>query len=492
MNFNNFKPLDLKVTKLPPNSQSVIIICKKVFDAKPSETSKKNGPSTIMGVLMETKTFNRLDKKDREFEDSITTMTCEAGISSSSIRMFNAPPMVEGELYLLQGVNFDSWLGGNYDTPLRSLRATAAIPYTKTSIHSLIRDVPFKNRCFDLKRDFPDGDSGEYDVKETYRFFAIDVRSKCDRFEPNTLVGRFSLPKQNDVSWYLRTPKDREPCDVLCGGVDKKNQMIVCQTDENGDTKSFLVCTILYEDSIKRFQCDWLALGHVLMKHQSGTAICSLDRAGTNSLQVAYNGGGGEIQNVCSARVSFHPNLMEMVRAAGFRIVSWENACRIDPNLRFPKQMRSTKKHDLTWSQIVNILDFDGDVSGVQEAMERGWVELFLVCNHTFKDSEVEAIQIGPENEMIEKMLDGNNFPGETLEDAKYALYAVETEDSPCHATHFVCPTGQKFAQGSIWFASNVSPSKRGSTSSPSSSENGREGEEEEVNGKRVRFVDDE
>jgi hypothetical protein len=253
------------------------------------------------------------------------------------------------------------------------------------------------------------------------------------------LRGLFVAPDPMDTTMYLHKHPNGDQVAYTGGYVGQKNldkQFMLYQTQIDGSVLKVLGHTVLYPETIIRFQVDWKLLGPVMVSFLVASAYCIVNPIKTpncpyKSLEENDESSDAQIfEASVHLKTSLHPDLRAMVQHLGFKI-SYQDYMK-----HFNKTRRNcTTIEALHWCNAVNIhryhntkddvslgLLVDGKEANNENDAVVNVLDLFLICNVTeayrrvFEGSEKTC------EEKLKMALDPLCYPTSVMEFAVFAI----------------------------------------------------------------------
>ena len=307
------------------------------------------------------------------------------------------------------------------------------------SLASIKATIPFENRCFNRERDGYNPAESYGNLKDYFFLWVTINGDKMDNklTEPNSLYGAFSFPMVKDEfivppEMLKFKPYDKEKETVeqeaLTGGKEggemtEDAQFVMEQKDAEGRITVILGRCKVFD--VWRFQMDWMAFAPVILPHLKGDLFARIDRKKTQSLMT------GNADYALSLIVNTHPDMAEPIRCCGWKM-SW-NACLQllggdgQPYFAHPEAMDSNKfdPRVLATATAIDLLRYNGDITPVIQAAERGEIEFFVLAKFS---SEELMKEMGkePEEEIVKNINDRKLYTKSS--EKVVAVWAVPTE----------------------------------------------------------------
>lgn len=379
-------------------------------------------------------------KKGESEKDRAPTRYRVGGCSSSTILgMYNPPSnLISGAVYITDGVTFSEYHSpdGQYPEPIRSIRITD-LELSKESAAQHLAKIPFEKKCIKSNM-YYEGEG--FDQKKFYLFFAAEIDYNYP-LEKKTLAGAFTVAPKLESKHYEYEGKNAYT------GDKQQAQVVLNQTDEDGVSKSFMIYTSLYDDSIEKLQLrndQWKTLGYYLMHFQKGLLLCTTKEEATkNKIDPSIEHKFVAALNVYS---KFIPDLPAMIKGAGFEI-NWETAVKIAPSLgprgeNLKVEPTETPLVDIRKQLAVNLLRINGDITAMLDYPQ--WVKFYLIFDYRVRmdkdNKKIPPPVFKTVQESCEWVLNPDNWKEGFM---TFEIFAVCTPECKETIDTFVCEPGK-------------------------------------------------
>ena len=365
--------------------------------------------------------------------------------------------LVRGGIYRVDGLYQQAYQGEGKDEPFISCTAHS-LTYKGASFkdYEAIGDRPLV-----AERDFPRGDLTGYTgrLQKKYYFASIELGEGKGRF----------LNLSDDVvpEWRYTPHEQKVAIDVLCGGREGVNQL-AAQLFIPMNTPCRALTKVYQGSGLELLQCEWSTLAHIVVPHLHGYLLATVDREETGRLD-----GGGDEEDLVALNSVLRPDVAKTVKACGRPVslgfVKDEFVTVASTLSDFSAIMSKPLYPNIKIAQVngLNLLSFLGNGEYLEQAIKRGWMELWMVANWYGPEDVAEHDKVmadvrGWSDVELCSWVRKKKKPG-------VGIYVVPTSTCPGQLHEFVCsngpPVGVKYFQ-----------------------EDGQEEEEEEVDVKRAKM----
>ena len=202
-----------------------------------------------------------------------------------------------------------------------------------------------------------------------------------------------------------------------------------------GDQEVIGLCKMYQGRGLEYLQMPWQELGWFLPQYFAGDLYCVVDREESSRYP-------GE-QAVVYFNALYRPDLAQTVRNVGVKI-GVEKAEELGLKNWKGLSGAAPQRYNLALQNAVNLSWYSGDASLIPVAVEKGWVELYVVCKWCSFEDDIEQ-------NMDEARGMGEDALVELVKKKKgMCVFAVPSETAPCPVWSFLSATGEK-AEGSKW-----------------------------------------
>lgn len=451
-----------KMTKLHDNPVSCEVMVNRVIPSVPGSGRPTSFTVTLLEDAELPYYFKATTSKSKsknlvtEAVAGAKSIKMKAGQKSFYVSMFKAPPHIEkGGFYRIDDFWYEMYRMNPGDPLSISFSCSRLTPIPTPNFEQVMRAIPFEDRSFNVQRDIPGEDRMEYLAdKKTDEFRWTWIKVGAEEFgTPDTIFGMFTLPENmNDLVTSYVPYSETEvlaPKLALTGGrkmvgpnetvVD--NQFMLQQNEKDKDPILIMCLTKpTEEDGLKRLQMDWKTFAPVIAPYLVGDAFGILDRERTKDAEIEEE--ASEFAGVIKGYTSFYPDLGKMMKKAGFKM-SWKSCVALDARLATPSHVTAdTEPLSPMWIDALNILQYTGDVSLLEEAEKQGWVEFYALTNRVLAPKKRLNFQATAEEQVLKELLDEAEYPGKRYT----VIMAVVTATSPCPVKDFVTVIGKAAA----------------------------------------------
>ncbi len=451
------------IAAIPENPVTMRVLLMKVLPTKPSAGGKPR-PTTLSVVALEDvdvpylyrepgKESKNLVKK----REGAPPIHIKAGEETHLISIFTMGPRqwTEGAFYNLVHVVYDSFQLLVTDEVRDSMQCSLCTRLQNVEVESMMQNVSFASRSFDLERDVPGEDLMQYEVTPSYRFVWVKLGVEESEMRQDQLYGGFLALPDGVEELYQYKPHSAQGeapkpmITALTGGKgegDSAKDAELC-IHQNVENPFFVLgLTKVYETGgLDQLMMDFVRLGPQIKPHLAGDLFCTISREKTLELGPATD---PMIRGTVALSTVFRPDLARIARSAGVR-VSWRACVRLEKRLGAPEALVGGDP-DLNACTAINLMVFSGNASYMPLAEERGWMEFYVVTNMPFDEvTTLESLRAMSEDELVNELNDTRMF--RVLKGRETAIFAVPTSACPAKVYELVSTRGAAVAKASLF-----------------------------------------
>lgn len=449
-----------RTSPMPPNSiRGVLCLVLKVFDQKESNKNMLSFTAILMHETEIPYIFiprKREGKPTKPLSDAsklnppktnlimepvpgeISTIISAGGIATvfSIYKPASSGWELEGgNFYSMDGVYYDMFKLAEEDEPKKSFSCKKITP-VEVVAEEIMSQIPFEFRSINKERDIV---RASLNHRHDYRFVWVTVSAETQN---SRVYGRFTVPNAKEALITTYVPYNPDKSETvaiiaLTGGkrvqgtveVTADNQFNLLQKNDTGESEMFMGLTKLYPESLLRLHMCWQTFAKTIFPFLCGNAFALIDPTKTASIEMD----DPDTFAVC-LNTFFTPDLAGIARGAGFKL-QWDSCVLLDERMQNPVEMVSpVRVQSFAGLNAVNLLQFTGDITGLKEAEQVGYVEFYAFTNIFMNVAARAAFQAKSEQEVITELLDPTRYEDERVS----VIFAVCTETSPCPVFDFV------------------------------------------------------
>ena len=380
--------------------------------------------------------IEKIDKADKAAKSKPKTdavvrppLIHSIGTDKVLISMFldkSAPAPTTG-LYMINGLGYETFTNKD-GVSVDGCKCATVTPIPYAAAMALWRSIPFASRSFDLETDVPTPETqGDFGENQPSKLVIVEI-GPGNPESSQEIFGMFEVPESANKCVTSYATKAGEKLLALTGGPADQgvapNQLVVTQRDEDDEVK-ILILTKLHEDSLFKYGTEhWEKMAMAITPCIRGVSFCAINREATGKIVSA----DPSVVGTVATGSSMIPDLATMAQLMGFEM-SWASCVQLAPRLSEPKRMVSTSNIPLGWANAVNILEYTGNVELIPQAMDKGWVKMYVATNHPYSELKKASIREEmSETEILNMLLKKVDHPAEGL---VMLMYAVLTDDAP-------------------------------------------------------------